>query len=316
MGNLADFIELRHWDLDKILPNLQVEKMPRLKRVHIEGDNGDAMMHPRIIEILDFFAAAPTRPVITMLTNGGMRQPRWWKKLGERFKDILQIQFSIDGLHDTNPLYRVDINHSRVLENVKAFIQGGGEATTRCIVFKHNQHQLAQIEHQARDVGFSALIFIPNDAGRFQGQDKWAVYDRQFNITHHIENTSIPALHQLGYSNTKLKIPSPARVPGQLCPEWQNGTLSITYKGHIIPCCMYHADLYFDHASNKPFRDMVGAVDNFDLNLKSLSEILQSDSFYGTKLTESLRFGPSLDRCLIRCPTVAKGKKIVPIIQL
>ena len=39
-----------------------------------------------------------------------------------------KINFSIDGLADTNPTYRVNANWDKVIENVKTFIKAGGPA--------------------------------------------------------------------------------------------------------------------------------------------------------------------------------------------
>ena len=317
MGNLADFIELKHWDLDKILPNLEIGKMINLKHVVIEGDNGDAFMHQKLLRLLDFLVAEQSQPNIKMLTNGGMRKPQWWKDLGKRYAGRLQVQFSIDGLTDTNSLYRVDIDHQRVLDNVRAFIEGGGDGVQRCIFFKHNQHQIEEIVKQAKEIGMHSLVFMPNDQTRFQQLEKWAVYDRDFNITHYIENTTLKDLHLYGYKGSKIKFPmAKTMAEDEICPEWKNGSLAITYKGHIIPCCMYHADLYFDHPSNGRFRDIVGDIDSNDLTRHKLSWILDTDRFYGKKLTETLTNGKSLTRCQVRCPDLVGHKSFIPIKEI
>jgi len=318
MGNLAEFVDLEHWDFDRILPNLEMEQMPNLKYVHIEGDNGDALMHPHITKLLDHIMLLPSQPVMMILTNGGMRKPKWWRELGQRYQGRLRVQFSIDGLADTNPLYRVDINHQRVLDNARAFIEGGGDGAQRCIIFKHNQHQIKEIVKQAEDIGMTTLVFIPNDSVRFQDQEKWAVYDHGFNITHYIENTEIKDLHQYNYyKKSKIKIPGmSAVVDDEICPEWKSGIVAITYKGHVIPCCMYQADLYFDHPSNDRFRELAGDTDLFNVNLHKLSWILDPDRFYGTRLSDTLRNKTPLMRCQVRCPDIAGGKRIIPIKEI
>lgn len=314
MGNLADFIELKHWDLDRILPNLEIEKMTNLEHVIIEGDNGDAFMHPKLLKLLDFLVEAPSQPDIQMLTNGGMRKPQWWRDLGKRYAGRLQVQFSIDGLTDTNSLYRVDIDHQRVLDNARAFIEGGGDGTQRCIIFKHNQHQIDDIVKQAKEIGMHSLVFRPNDHTRFQEFEKWAVYDREFNITHYIENTTMKDLHLYGYKGSEIKFPNPKTVAqDEVCPEWKTGSLSITYKGHIIPCCVYQADLYFDHPSNDRFRNIVGDIDQMDLTKNKLSWVLDPDRFYGKRLTDTLTNGKPLTRCQVRCPDLVGHKSSIPI---
>ena len=62
--------------------------------------------------------------------------------------------FSIDGLADTNKLYRIGINHDRVMANAKAFIEAGGKARWKFIVFRHNEHQVEEARELAKDMGF------------------------------------------------------------------------------------------------------------------------------------------------------------------
>ena len=315
-GGLAEFIELKHWDLDQILPNLELDQMPSLKRVVFEGDNGVAVMHPKITKLLDVIMTTPSQPNVLIVTNGSMRKPHWWHALGARYKNRLRVQFSIDGLADTNPLYRVDVDHQRVLDNAKAFIDGGGEGTQRCLVFKHNQHQLADVVAQAKEIGMHALIFKHGD-DRYQGMSQWAVYDRNLNITHHIAPSDGLPLHQFNYDNTKNAhrrlMPS---AKDEICPEWKNGVIAITYKGHIIPCCMYHADLYFNHPKNDYFRNLAGPRDLFDVNLKKLSDILDPLIFYGQRLTQSLIQKQAPKACGIRCPTIAGKHRTWSIQQI
>ena len=63
-----------------------------------------------------------------------------------------KINFSIDGLADTNPTYRVNANWDKVIENVKTFIKAGGLARWDYPVFGHNEHLLipAQISKRIR----------------------------------------------------------------------------------------------------------------------------------------------------------------------
>ena len=41
-----------------------------------------------------------------MMTNGGARSKQWWTDLGKLTKGKMRVTFGIDGLEDTNHLYR------------------------------------------------------------------------------------------------------------------------------------------------------------------------------------------------------------------
>ena len=51
-------------------------------------------------------------------------------------------------------VYRVNASYDKIIENARAFIDVGGRAEWRMIVFKHNQHQIEEAEELARKYGF------------------------------------------------------------------------------------------------------------------------------------------------------------------
>ena len=78
-------------------------------------------------------------------------------ELAECLKDFpfpTHVVFSIDGLEDTNHLYRRNVQWHKVMENAKSFIDAGGLARWRMIVFEHNAHQLKDAEQLSKAMGF------------------------------------------------------------------------------------------------------------------------------------------------------------------
>jgi hypothetical protein len=65
------------------------------------------------------------------------------------------VVFSIDGLADTNHIYRKKVNWIKVMNNAAAFIKAGGSAHWDMLVYKHNEHQVDIAEQVARDLGFT-----------------------------------------------------------------------------------------------------------------------------------------------------------------
>ena len=308
-GNIAEYIELKHWNTSVILPNLQMEKMTNLKFVRIEGDNGDCIMHPDIVEIVSAVYNLPTQPRILILTNGSLRSTDWWFNFGKLFPDRLRVQFSIDGLEDTHALYRVGADYTKTIENSRAFIAGGGEATQRCLIFDHNKHQLDGIRATSLDVGFVALQIKPGDLFRFQGEKTWKVFWKGEN-THDIapipdfkfdfspweyNNTNISQYVQMGSDEIHHN------QPNYLCPVVNLGEITITYKGHLIPCCIYQADLYFMRDFNLDYQQLVGDLDRMDLNLRTLSDIMSDSEYYVHRLEEMLAGKNRLPKCQSVC---------------
>jgi len=305
MGDLAEFIELRHWNVDKIITNLELDQLSGLKFVRIEGDNGDALMHPDVEQVIDSIYHCSSKPNILILTNGSMRSKQWWYNLGSKFSDRLIIQFSIDGLADTNHLYRVGANYAKAVENAQAFIAGGGVATQRCLMFEHNQHQLAEIAETALKIGFKQLIIKPGDIFRFQDMPQWQVWinGKIAHVIRPVAGLTVQdyARYEYNHLNNRRMFVSTAKLDF-LCPNLATGEITITYKGHLIPCCMHHADLYFDHPDNYQYKKLVGDPDLIDLNLRTLGEILNDHNYYGHRLEQSL-----IDNRLPRCQAVCSS---------
>ena len=62
--------------------------------------------------------------------------------------------FSIDGLEDTNHLYRRNVKWEKVIENARSFITAGGKAHWDMLVFEHNKHQVDEAKSYANKLGF------------------------------------------------------------------------------------------------------------------------------------------------------------------
>jgi hypothetical protein len=98
------------------------------------------------------------------------------------------VTFSIDGLEDTNHLYRRNVNWNLLIENVKSFIDAGGTAVWDYLIFKHNEHQIDQAKQYSIDLGFKE--FVPKKAlGVDNGRQlkKMPVLDKQGKLEYVIE---------------------------------------------------------------------------------------------------------------------------------
>ena len=94
-------------------------------------------------------------------TNASLRTPDYWKEIAYLTKKNphSMVKFSIDGLHDTNHLYRRGSNWEKIMENAQAFIDAGGRAWWQYIVFDWNKHQVALARKLARKMGFDAFKY-------------------------------------------------------------------------------------------------------------------------------------------------------------
>jgi len=287
VGELHPDLTLGHLNLDKILPNLEVEKLINLKEVVLEGDKGDPAMHPAINQLIDYFANLKIPPKIVMTTNGSIRSTTWWKKLAEKNYPTLRVVFSIDGLKDTNHLYRVGVDFDKALANAKSFINAGGYATWKVIAFRHNEHQIKDIELLSKQMNFHRCIVTTAHRARFQSRKQWPVYD-QGKITHYIE-PPVNDYNQIIVHYPVLKPMNTAKTINQtkLCPNQQIGQLYITYQNHVIPCCMMHFDTQLNYEGKQKLLNLTGGFEKIDLSKNTLSTILNGE-FFKHNLEQSL----------------------------
>lgn len=160
------------------------------------GVHGDPCVAKDMFEICQYIDSVSNTTAVRVNTNGGMRKSEWWAKLGELFskhpwgtQSHWSVTFSIDGLEDTNHLYRRNVNWNLLIENVKSFINAGGTAVWDYLIFKHNEHQIDQAKQYSIDLGFKE--FVPKKAlGVDNGRQlkKMPVLDKQGKLEYVIES--------------------------------------------------------------------------------------------------------------------------------
>jgi MoaA/NifB/PqqE/SkfB family radical SAM enzyme len=96
----------------------------------------------------------------------------FWKEIASTGNKRLEIIFSIDGLEDTNMIYRRNTNWGKIIENVKAFIGKGGIAIWEYLAFKHNEHQITQAKLLSVELGFQEFRLKKAFGFETDGQQK------------------------------------------------------------------------------------------------------------------------------------------------
>jgi sulfatase maturation enzyme AslB (radical SAM superfamily) len=156
-----------------------------------------------------------------MHTNGSMKRPEWWAELARTIVRKGYVIFGLDGLEDTNHLYRQGTVWSKIMENVQAFIAAGGRARWDFIVFAHNEHQVEQAEQLSKDMGFEKFQY--KKSARFFSNTKAQTKD-----AHQAQNrkgltTLLQAPTNPKYRNTVLdKLKDAAKPVDQSRPTVDN----------------------------------------------------------------------------------------------
>jgi len=140
-----------HTTLEFVKQRIGDAIISRLKGWTCQGTYGDASMNPETVDIFKYLKEVNPTIGIGMVTNGGARNTDFWETLAEL---KVTVTFSIDGLGDTNHLYRRNVKWDSLMRNVRSFIGAGGKANWSFLVFKHNQHQIDEAKKLSEELGF------------------------------------------------------------------------------------------------------------------------------------------------------------------
>ena len=232
--NVKDFITLQHLSPEKYREIR--DRYPALSHVRINGALGDPMMNPHITKIVEHSDC-----FVQITTNGSIGNRNTFERLA---KLGTLIEFSIDGLEDTNHLYRQDVSWSKIMDRVKWFIDAGGHAVWKWVPFRHNSHQLEQAKELSKKLGFKDFTI------NAQGRDDFPALDKHGNLSHWIQPHDRPAREQAldtkGLIEYHLKnakyLPETGRRFEITC-EHLLGEVYITSGGKVTPCCYHGTDV-------------------------------------------------------------------------
>ena len=152
-------LENVEWTLESFKKAWTVDFIKDLNKVLACGNFGDPCACKEFVDMYEYMREINPNIELACNTNGSLRTPDWWRRLG---KVITQrpdrtggyCTFSIDGLEDTNHLYRRGTIWKNIMRNAEAFITAGGEAHWDFIVFEHNEHQVDEARELAIKMGF------------------------------------------------------------------------------------------------------------------------------------------------------------------
>jgi MoaA/NifB/PqqE/SkfB family radical SAM enzyme len=148
--------ELSIADVERIFP---VDFVQQLKRVYMCGNYGDPAVASDTLEAFAYFRENNPQINLSMHTNGSIKKPEWWAELAQVIGKKGYVIFGLDGLEDTNHLYRQGTVWKNIMRNVEAFIGAGGRARWDYIVFAHNEHQVDEAEQLSKDMGFEKFQY-------------------------------------------------------------------------------------------------------------------------------------------------------------
>lgn len=250
---LNPYLTLKSLGVDWFRNNIDPSSINKLDKVFFCGNVGDPASTPELLEIISYFKEINPDIVIGLNTNGGLKTTQWWSKLGHLLDgDLDYCVFSIDGLEDTNHIYRRNVNWNKVIENANAFISTGASAHWDMLVFKHNEHQVYLAKQTAKEMGFSWF--------RSKETDRWDTYTTAQGL--------LPAGDYIPPSYGKTVV----------CEKDRDSSVFLDYTGKYWPCC-HMAEAYLNKIGLELHSD-IRQFDNEQLFVEYQPRLQNDTPFY------------------------------------
>ena len=250
---LNPYIRLKSLPLKWFQDNIKPEQIKQLKKIFFCGNVGDPASAPELIQIAQYFKKHNPNIVVGLNSNGGLKTKDWWKRLGEVLQGELDYcVFSIDGLEDTNHIYRRNVNWNKVMENTMSFMSTGARAHWDMLVFEHNKHQVEESKEIAKEMGFSWF--------RTKETDRWDTYTKN-----------------MGFMPTEDYQP-PSYGRNVICEKDRDSSVFLDYTGKYWPCC-HMAEAYLNKVGIELHSD-IRDYDNKELFKEYKPRLVTDTPFY------------------------------------
>jgi MoaA/NifB/PqqE/SkfB family radical SAM enzyme len=251
-GDINPHIDLSELTLDDCKRIFEPDFIKQLKTMYMCGNLGDPIVARDTLDIFKYFREHNKDMWLSMNTNAGARDETWWSELAKVFGRMGTVIFSVDGLRDTNHLYRQGVVWDNVERAMKSFIAAGGRARWDFLIFEHNQHQVEEAEEISKLMGFER--FQAKKTGRFVTAKSQKKESHQ-------------AVNRKGEKTTELKKPDKKYQNKALskqdmliqkygsmdayydvvpvnCKVKDEGSLFVTAEGLAMPCCWTAGRMY------------------------------------------------------------------------
>lgn len=247
------YIRLKSLPLQWFEKNITPKQIKKLNKVFFCGNVGDPASAPELLDIIAYFKSHNSNLVVGLNSNGGLKTTEWWRKLGQLLDGALDYcVFSIDGLDDTNHLYRRNVQWQKVVKNTTAFISTGASAHWDMLVFEHNKHQVQEAKEQADQMGFKWF--------RSKETDRWDTYTKNLGL--------MPA--------EDYQPPSYGR--NVTCEKDRDSSVFLDYTGKYWPCC-HMAEAYLNKVGLELHSD-IRDYDNKELFREYKARLVTDTPFY------------------------------------
>ena len=286
--NLAS--NLTEWSINEIKSIISKSSIAG-KTFTLGGTVDEPMMHTNIYEVVKFFI--DNGGYVEIYTNTGCNTVDTFTRLAEISKqtEMLKLFFSVDGLEETNHLYRINVQWKKVIENMTAYATQGGKCEWQYLVFKHNENDIDRAKLLADSLGIPFFV-----RQNMRNPDPYPAYEykkvdgKLVLSTHMIEPSYNPKFEPKAIEQKRNNLVKESKEDYKEinCVILHQKEIFVSWNKKLWPCCWFANQYGFGRPVDKldiftEFERDFGVEWN-DLNKQSLSNILQHQYF--TELLE------------------------------
>ncbi|MCZ0932312.1 MAG: radical SAM protein [Oligoflexia bacterium] len=149
--------------LDFVKKIFAPERLLYVKKILMNGGQGDAIYCSDFIRIIKYLKSAKRDLQLCIITNGSYKEKEWWQETAQVLNKNDIIIFSIDGWdQESNEKYRVNSHFESIMEGIKTLRQFNSEIyiVWSAIIFKFNQDKIDHIKELAKSMGVDSFNVV------------------------------------------------------------------------------------------------------------------------------------------------------------
>ena len=198
-------------DVDLLEKFLDCELGKQFTHFNLCGDYGDPIYYPNLLKLISRFRH---RVSFNIVTNGSRQSEKFWHNLSEVMTENDSIIFSIDGLENTNHLYRINSNWASIMQGVDIMTRSPAHIHWKTIVFNFNFDKLDEIKNFAESNG---ATFHAEKTHRYG--DASLVPPESYIESNHLFQVNFLHDHQI-----------------EIEPRCEKEAMVVTADGYLSPC--------------------------------------------------------------------------------
>lgn len=175
------------------------------------GDYGDSIYYPDLLKLIERFR---DRVFFNIVTNGSRQTDNFWQSLAGLLTENDTVTFAIDGLEDTNHLYRINSDWASTMAGLDIIANSSANVHWKTIVFEFNYNKLSDMKNFAESKG---ATFHAEKTHRYGNQQ--LVPPEQYIESNHLFRNDFTVGQQF-----------------EIEPRCEKDAMIVSSDGYLMPC--------------------------------------------------------------------------------